>query len=80
MHERIKKCLGDIDIANINNDEPICSSIIDTENPPIWIKNEFSDDEWKLISDNDNCHYKKFIIRDERFFASSEGTAIKNHL
>ncbi|CAB4410354.1 unnamed protein product [Rhizophagus irregularis] len=50
MHERVKKCLRDIDITNINYDEPICSSIIDTDNPPTWIKNEFSDDEWKVIS------------------------------
>lgn len=79
MHERVKKCLRDIDITNINYDEPICSSIIDTDNPPTWIKNEFSD-EWKVISSNDNCHYKKFIRRSERFFSNSEGSAIKNHL
>ncbi|PKY23274.1 hypothetical protein RhiirB3_387078 [Rhizophagus irregularis] len=80
MHERVKKCLRDIDITNINYDEPIRSSIIDTDNPPTWIKNEFSDDEWKVISSNDNCHYKKFIRRSERFFSNSEGSAIKNHL
>jgi hypothetical protein len=80
MHERIKKCLGDIDITNINYDEPICSSIIDTENPPTWIKSEFSNDEWRDISDNDNCHYKKFIRSSERFFFNLEGSAIKNHL
>ncbi|GET64101.1 hypothetical protein GLOIN_2v1789140 [Rhizophagus irregularis DAOM 181602=DAOM 197198] len=79
MHERVKKCLRDIDITNINYDEPIRSSIIDTDNPPTWIKNEFSDDEWKVISSNDNCHYKKFIRRSERFFSNSEGSAIKNH-
>uniref|UniRef100_U9ULL3 Uncharacterized protein n=1 Tax=Rhizophagus irregularis (strain DAOM 181602 / DAOM 197198 / MUCL 43194) TaxID=747089 RepID=U9ULL3_RHIID len=77
MHERVKKCLRDIDITNINYDEPIRSSIIDTDNPPTWIKNEFSDDEWKVISSNDNCHYKKFIRRSERFFSNSEGSAIK---
>ncbi|CAG8764593.1 21344_t:CDS:2, partial [Gigaspora margarita] len=36
---------------NINYDEPICSSIIDTGNIPEWIRKEFSDKEWNIISD-----------------------------
>ncbi|CAG8735653.1 4568_t:CDS:2, partial [Gigaspora rosea] len=40
-----------ITALNINYDEPICSSIIDTENIPEWIRNKFSDKERNIISD-----------------------------
>ncbi|CAG8747913.1 13170_t:CDS:2 [Dentiscutata erythropus] len=52
MHYHIKKCLKEANLANISHDEPISSSIIDTENPPDWLKNEFSSRKWKMISDN----------------------------
>ncbi|CAG8724292.1 4079_t:CDS:2, partial [Gigaspora margarita] len=53
MHDQIKKCLKKLnqeEALNINYNELICSSIIDTENILEWIRNEFSDKEWNIIS------------------------------
>ncbi|CAG8846029.1 15454_t:CDS:2, partial [Gigaspora margarita] len=41
----ILKKLNQEEALNINYDEPICSSIINTENIPEWIRNKFSDKE-----------------------------------
>ncbi|CAG8826131.1 35837_t:CDS:2, partial [Gigaspora margarita] len=72
MHDRIKKCLEKLnqeEALNINYDEPICSSIIDTENIPEWIRNEFSDKEWNIISDTSGCHYE---FNSEKYYEQLE--------
>ncbi|CAI2196866.1 4687_t:CDS:2, partial [Funneliformis geosporum] len=79
MHERIKTCLRDVNLDNLDYDEPICSSIIDTEFPPIYIRKEFSNNEWEIISDNKHCYYKQFFRKNERFFTTSEDIAITQH-
>ncbi|CAI2197910.1 10730_t:CDS:2, partial [Funneliformis geosporum] len=80
MHERIKTCLRDVNLDNLDYDEPICSSIIDTEFPPIYIRKEVSNNEWEIISDNKHCYYKQFFRKNERFFTTSEDIAITQHL
>ncbi|CAG8692778.1 14971_t:CDS:2, partial [Racocetra fulgida] len=78
MHDHIKECIKNIDLEslNLNYDELIYSSIIDTKNPSDWIKDEFSDDEWKKISDNSSCSYNKLNKKNYKTYKSeiNEGT------
>ncbi|CAG8791748.1 46435_t:CDS:2, partial [Gigaspora margarita] len=68
IHNRIKKCLEKLnqeEALNINYDEPICSSIINTENIPEWIRNEFSNKEWNIISDTSQKNQAKRRVQEK---------------
>nr|CAG8632214.1 11463_t:CDS:2 [Entrophospora candida] len=62
---------------HLNYDDPIVSSIVDTSNPHPWLRNNFSNEEWKKISDKSNSKIND--VGNVNFIGENHMNDLRNH-
>ncbi|CAG8833906.1 37892_t:CDS:2, partial [Gigaspora margarita] len=55
IQNRVKNAISNGEFEEVDCDDPICSSIIDTAYPHPWLKSSFSETEWSELADVSKC-------------------------
>ena len=55
VQKTLKSLIINSDLMETVKDDPIISSILDTDEPAGWICEGFTDHDWNLISSTSNC-------------------------
>ncbi|KAF0410420.1 hypothetical protein F8M41_008283 [Gigaspora margarita] len=55
IQNRVKNAISNAEFEEVDCDDPICSSIIDTAYPHPWLKSSFSEIEWSELADVSKC-------------------------
>ncbi|CAH1763546.1 5662_t:CDS:2, partial [Entrophospora sp. SA101] len=57
IHEKIFSILREFGPQTYEYNDPLTSCIIDTSDPPFWLKDNFDDDTWDMVSSSHNSNF-----------------------